>query len=247
MAAEALGLLDLSGSENVLDVGCGNGNVTAEIASRVSQGRVVGIDPSRNMIESASNQFGPPNYCNLRFIVADARHLPLRPKFNLIVSFNALHWIHQQEEALRSLRSVVVPDGKAQIRLVPIGERKSLETVIDETRRSSEWIEYFRDFQDPYLRLTQDEYAMLAEQSGFRVIHIHTTLKTWDFQSRAAFCAFGAVTFVAWTRFLPDSRKSAFVNAVLDRYRLVAADKPSEENAFKFYQMDVTLVPAKLA
>jgi len=247
MAEEVLGLLDLSWPANVLDVGCGNGKVTAEIAARLPQGSIVGIDASCNMIDSASSQFGLPAYRNLSFLVADARCLPFKATFDLIVSFNALHWIHRQEEALRALRSVVTPEGEAQIRLVPLGERKSLETVLEETRCSSDWSGYFRDFQDPYLRLTQDQYAALAAKSGFRVIRIHTAAKAWDFQSREAFFAFGTVTFVAWTRFLPDSRKSAFINDVLDRYQLVAADKPGEENTFKFYQMDVTLAPAKRA
>jgi trans-aconitate 2-methyltransferase len=39
MAEEVLALLDLTGTEHVLDVGCGNGKVTAEIAARVLRGR----------------------------------------------------------------------------------------------------------------------------------------------------------------------------------------------------------------
>ena len=43
MAAEAISLLDLKGTERVLDLGCGNGKVTAEIAARVPGGTVVGV------------------------------------------------------------------------------------------------------------------------------------------------------------------------------------------------------------
>ena len=53
MATEVLALLRLSGSERVLDVGCGNGKVTAEIASRVPDGAVLGVDSSADMIASA--------------------------------------------------------------------------------------------------------------------------------------------------------------------------------------------------
>ena len=44
MAEEVLALLDLEGSERVLDIGCGDGRVTAEIADRVLRGSVVGVD-----------------------------------------------------------------------------------------------------------------------------------------------------------------------------------------------------------
>jgi trans-aconitate 2-methyltransferase len=51
------------------------------------------------------------------------------------------------------------------------------------------------------------------------------------------------VTFIEWTRLLPEAERQAFIIDVLDRYRTVAADKPGEENTFKFYQMDIMLAP----
>jgi len=113
--------------------------------------------------------------------------------------------------------------------------------VIEETRLSSAWTRYFQEFHDPYLHLTAEEYREMAERNGLQVHHIHTEDKAWDFGSRAAFLAFGTVTFVEWTRVLPQDARLAFVADVLDRYRQQVADKPGEENTFKFYQMDVTL------
>jgi trans-aconitate 2-methyltransferase len=243
MAEEALSLLDLKGTERVLDLGCGNGKITAEIAARVPLGTVVGVDSSADMIAFASNQVDPALRPNLRFDVADARHLPFREEFDLVVSFNALHWIPEQDEALRSIRSAVKSNGLAQLRLVPRGTRKSLENIIEETRLSSRWIRYFQEFHDPYLHLTAEEYGALAERNGLRVSRIHTEDKTWDFKSRSAFLAFGCVTFVEWTQFISEAERLAFVIDVLDRYRIAAADQPGEENTFKFYQMDVTLWP----
>jgi trans-aconitate 2-methyltransferase len=243
MAQEVLALLDLEGSERVLDIGCGDGRITAEIAARVPRGAVVGVDSSRAMIAFASSHFDSALHPNIRFEVADARGLPFREEFDLVVSLNALHWLPDQNAALRSIRSAMKSDGLAQLRLVPAGARKSLEDVLEETRLSSRWEAYFQDFRDPYLHLTPVQYRALAERNGLHVRRIHSEAKMWNFRSRPAFFAFGSVTFVEWTRFLPDSEKPAFISDVLDRYHSVAADSPTEENTFKFYQMDVTLVP----
>jgi trans-aconitate 2-methyltransferase len=243
MAEEVLALLDLEGSEWVLDVGCGDGKITAEIAARVPRGSVVGVDASQDMISFASSHFGPTVRPNLRFEVADARLLPFRNEFNLVVSFNALHWVPEQDAALGSIRSAMLSEGRALLRLVPAGERKSLENVIEETRRSSRWSAHFQGFHDPYLHLTPEQYAAAAERNGLRVLRIHTETKAWDFKSREAFFAFSAVGFVEWTRRLPEAERPTFINDVLDRYQLVAADRVGEENTFKFYQMDVTLAP----
>ncbi len=247
MADEVLALLALQGSERVLDIGCGDGRITAEIAARLPRGSVLGVDRSHDMVSFASSHFGPDVRPNVRFQVADAGNLPFREEFDLVVSFNALHWLPDQDKPLRSIRLAMKSDGLAQLRLVPAGARKSLEDVLEQTRLSSRWMRYFREFHDPYLHLTPEHYGVVAERNGLHVRGIHTAAKAWDFKTRSAFFDFASVTFIEWTRLLPDSEKPAFVTDVLDRYRPVAADKPGEENTFRFYQMDVTLVPATAA
>jgi trans-aconitate 2-methyltransferase len=242
MAQEVLALLDLKDSNRILDVGCGDGKITAEIASRAPRGSVVGVDPSRDMISFAQSHFGPAARPNLRFEVADARCLPFKNEFDLVVSFNALHWIPEQDAALGSIHSALISGGKAQLRLVAAGARKSLENIVEETRRASIWSAYFQDFHDPYLHLTSDEYAAMAERNGFRVLRVNTKDHEWDFGSRAAFSAFCAVGCVEWTRRLPEAERREFINYVLDRYRAVAADGSGEENTFKFYQMEISLL-----
>jgi trans-aconitate 2-methyltransferase len=59
MAEEQRALLDLEGWEQILDVGCGDGKITAKIAERVPRGSVLGVDPSQAMIAFPSGHFGP--------------------------------------------------------------------------------------------------------------------------------------------------------------------------------------------
>src|SRR5262252_4840316 len=82
MADEVLGLLELKGSERVLDVGCGDGKITAEIAARLPQGTMVGVDPSVEMIRYARTHWGTNHGSNMRFEVGDARRLPFQQEFD---------------------------------------------------------------------------------------------------------------------------------------------------------------------
>jgi trans-aconitate 2-methyltransferase len=246
MAAEVLPLLHLKGNERILDIGCGDGRITAEIASRVPRGSVLGVDSSGDMIRLASSHAET----NLRFAEADARILSFHHEFDVVVSFNALHWLPDQAAPLRGIHKALKRGGYAQLRLVADGERKSLETVLEETRKSEKWTRYYSNFRDPYLHLTPDQYAKLAERNNFRVQHLHTVAKSWDFFTFENFFAFGQVTFVEWTHVLPDPQKSLFINEVLDRYRRVIPTVPtspansSAPHIFYFYQMDITLSPS---
>ena len=194
-------------AKRILDIGCGDGKITAQIAQRLSEGSVVGVDPAHEMIRLAQSRFARPN---LRFQVADARSLPFQQEFGLVVSLNALHWVPEQEKALRSIHCSLVSDGQAQIRLVPVGPRKSLEAVVEETRQAAWWKSYFADFTDPYLRLTPQEYSALAQRNGFRVLRLSTKDHAWDFGSRAAFADFSAIGCVAWTDRLPERKRMEF-------------------------------------
>ncbi len=203
MAEEQFRLLTLKGSERILDVGCGDGKISAAIAERVSAGSVLGVDPSRDMIAFASSHFATPARPNLRFEVADARRLPYRGQFDLVVSFNALHWVPEQDAALDSIHAALTPGGQAMLRFVPQGPRKSLEDVIEDVRRLPQWADRFSDYRRPFAHVSPDDFRTLAERHGFRVVRIDVEDKAWDFKTRDGFVAFARATFLAWTGACP--------------------------------------------
>ncbi len=63
--------LDLRGSERVLDLGCGDGKLTAQLAELLPEGEAIGIDASQGMIAAAL----PKEKCNLRFRRLDINDL----------------------------------------------------------------------------------------------------------------------------------------------------------------------------
>lgn len=241
MAHEVIGRLKFAGSEKVLDVGCGDGAITAKVAALVPDGEVVGVDASKEMVEFASRHSAATVRRNLTFRVGDARCLDFPSIFDRVISFNALHWIQEQEAVLRGVWNALKPGGCAHLRLVPHGPRRSLEDVIETTAHDPRWATSFRETVPPFQHPEPEAYAELAAAAGFGVESVQRTDHAWDFGSHDAFQAFARVTFVEWTKRLPEPAREAFIDDALARYRPVASTRPGEDHCFKFYQMDVDL------
>jgi trans-aconitate 2-methyltransferase len=241
MASRALALIDLRGDEHVLDIGCGDGRLSARIATQlVPQGMVCGVDASADMIGFAQRQHA--DVANLHFMVVDARQMHFDGSFDAAVSFNALHWVPELLPALRGLRAALVPDGRAWLRLVTQGPVTSIETIAEQVRRDAAWAPLFVDFDDPYLRLEPEQVATLALSAGLGVLALHTRLESWDFGSRAALVGFCGAGFGAWTRALPAEQRDGFIDAVIDRY--LASRDDVMQTVFRFYQTDLALTVA---
>ena len=241
MAAQALALLELRGDEHVLDIGCGDGRISARIASRlVPRGMVCGVDASTSMIGFAQREHA--DVTNLQFVVVDARQLHFVGSFDAVVSFNALHWVPDLRPALSGLRRALVPDGRAWVRLVTQGPVVSIETVAERVRRESAWAPFFGGFEDPYLRVGPEQVATLALGEGLGVLSLRTRLEEWDFGSRSALAGFCRAGFGAWTLRLPADRRDAFVEAVVQGY--LASRDGVADSLFRFYQTDLALTVA---
>lgn len=241
MADEVLAPLALHGDEQVLDLGCGDGKLSARIAALLPRGTVLAVDASADMVAFAQQQFTAGQWPNLRFEVADARALRWHERFDLIVSFNALHWVPQQAEALRGILAALKPDGLARLRLVTRSGFTSLEEVAEAVRQQANWAASFEGFVDPYLRLSAEQYQALATQLGLRVLSCQTQGKRWDFGSEAGFFGFCNAGFGAWTQALPEYRRKAFVEEVMQRYLVLIDATFGERYTFHFTQTDVLL------
>ncbi|MBN8510019.1 MAG: methyltransferase domain-containing protein [Burkholderiales bacterium] len=243
MAAEVLARLALRGDERLLDLGCGDGKLSVQVAQRLAQGSVLGVDASADMIGWAQRHFG--EVPNLRFEVADARALPYREAFDQVLSFNALHWVPDQEAALRGIRRALRPGGRALLRLVTRSETTSLEAMAEQVRHDPAWAGDFGALRDPYLRLDAAQYRALAEACGLRVLALEPRARRWDFGSDEAFYGFCHAGFGAWTRALPEARREPFVREVLRRYEALIAERFGERHCFHFMQTDVELAPGR--
>src|SRR6202049_1772867 len=103
--AHLLTLLAPRPGERILDIGCGTGHLTAQIARSGAQ--VVGVDRSPEMAGAART-----GYPHLQFEVADARSLPYRAEFDAVFSNATLHWIQEPELVIQSVRKRLRAGGR---------------------------------------------------------------------------------------------------------------------------------------
>jgi len=103
--------LKLRGDETVADAGCGSGKVTAELLKRLPRGRVVALDLSGNMLQTAREHLKPRFDGRVFFIAADLHDIPLDSALDGIFSTAAFHWVPDHERLFRSLFGSLKPGG----------------------------------------------------------------------------------------------------------------------------------------
>jgi trans-aconitate 2-methyltransferase len=236
MARDAVAALAPAGFENVLDIGCGDGSLTRTIAANVPAGYVVGLDPAQGMLETARSatavvESGPV------FVRADARHLPFLQVFDVVVSFNALHWVPEQQQALAQIARVVTRGGRVLIQVVCAGERTSLETVAMDLTRTARWAPWFDGFEAPFRHVDPQRFREMASSAGFAVVNLTVAEHEWDFGSREKFESWCAVGSRAWTDRLPAEDRLRFVAELVGAYEHVSG----RHGLFLFTQMRAEL------
>lgn len=100
-----LELLQPRAGERILDVGCGTGQLTADIARSGAQ--VTGLDNSADMLAEAR-----ANYPELSFVLADATNFRFDEPFDAVFSNAALHWVKDHNAAAESIARALRPGGR---------------------------------------------------------------------------------------------------------------------------------------
>lgn len=212
-AMKLLSKVSFDTKSRVLDVGCGDGVITNEIAAIVHEGCVIGTDISEQMIEFATKTYKVRN--NLRFLVMEANKNIFREQFDIITSFNCLHWVKDQQNALFGIVRSALPG--AQVALL-LSHKKSLyHLVLDNLCSSSKWKNSFIDFVSPRLFFNLDDYRDMLVKSGLEVVDISEEEMTYSFQSKEHLKDFFSAAG-SQIKQIPEARKAEFLNDFVSEY-----------------------------
>lgn len=154
-----LGLITKPSGSHVIDLGCGNGSLTAHIADR---GYIVtGVDDSEEMLRSARKE-----HPDLSFIRENAVSFHLEKKADVVFSNAVFHWIDEkdQQTMLSNIYCSLKPGGELVCEFGGSGCAEAVHGTLEQCF-SERGLAYKRVFYFP----TIGQYAPMLERAGFRI------------------------------------------------------------------------------
>jgi len=228
-AEELIRKLCLGPDERVLDIGCGDGKVTAALARQVPEGRVVGLDSSERMIEFAQRAFPPEDCPNLSFQAGDARDLPFRGEFDVVFSNAALHWVVDHEPVVRGIAAALAPGGRVLLQMGGRGNAAGVVAAVESLMQAAEWRDLFTGFEFPYGFHGPDQYRGWLAEAGLTTQRLELVPKYMVHAGRQQMAGWIRTTWLPYLQRVPEDRRPRFVEQLLDAY--AAAHPPDMDGA----------------
>ena len=217
-ARELIRKLNLKGNEILLDIGSGDGKVTAEIASLIPNGSVVGIDSSEEMVVLAQRMYPRDAFTNLRFQREDANSLPFENEFDVIFSNATLHWVLDHRPVLHGIYASLKHGGRILIQMGGKGGATDVIALLEKQITTQEWCEYFHGFSFPYGFYSPDEYHEWLREARLQEIRAELIEKDMAHHGRVGFESWIRTTWLPYTQRAPEIRRNMFIAQLADAY-----------------------------
>ncbi len=231
-ALELLAQLELKGAERVLDIGCGDGEITAAIAARVPRGSALGMDSSPDMVELAARQHPADRHPNLAFVVKDARDIDFPEEFDAVFSNACLHWVSDHRPVLSGIGRCLKPGGRVLLQMGGRGNAASVLDALEEVMKSPRWAGYFEGFAFPYAFYGPEEYRPWLESRGFSVVRLELIPKEMVHRSQDEFAAWLRTTWLPYTQRVPESLREEFIRGIVAAH--ARAEPPEADGSIHF-------------
>jgi trans-aconitate 2-methyltransferase len=205
-----IGKLALQGNESVLDIGCGDGKITAQIARLVPNGRVVGIDQSEEMVALATRLIP---LSNVSFGVMDAQALDFTEEFDAVFSNSTLHWVPDQAAVVRGIKRALKPGGRV---FLSMGGRGTAAIVF---RALEGMTEFLRDMPSPHHFMGPEEYRPWLADAGLRADRVELVPKPMRLSDASALEGWLRTTWMMYSARVPEDRRAEFLRELTERVR----------------------------
>jgi trans-aconitate 2-methyltransferase len=232
--------LQLAPRERVVDLGCGTGEHTAELARRTPAGYVLGIDSSPAMIERALKLHAamePDLQQRLEFRLADFRDFAAHREYTVVFSNAALQWASDHRSILTAVYRALHRNGRLAAQ-IPANENEPAQATMRQMAQESPWNTFLNEVRTPSDEnvLSPREYTALLSDVGFAEVDCFYHVFRHPMQNPAAVVEFCRSTSLRrFLNRLPAAQQPKFT-AELTR-RLEAAYGTRGQLTFSFRRL----------
>lgn len=238
-AKELIAKLHLQGNETLLDVGCGDGKITAEFAAAVPHGFVLGVDNSQEFIDYAQRHYPSRQYANLQFLTMDARKLTASRQFDIIFSNATLHWVDDHRVFLAGCSRLLSPQGRLIISCGGAGNAAEMLDVIDRLIHGQRWGHYFTTFTFPYFFYSDAQYAHWLPEAGLCPQRLELVEKDMTHQGSEGLAGWLRTTWMPYTDCVPQELREAFISDIVQDYLSVHPLDALGQSHIKMIRLEV--------
>lgn len=207
---EVLERLELRGDEVAVDAGCGSGRVTAELVSRLPQGRVIAVDGSAAMVEKAKERLGE----RADYLVADLVELELPEPVDLVFSTATLHWIPDHDALFARLRAALKPGGRLAAQCGGKGNVATHTKVIAAVAADPDYAQHLTRAKGLWNFAGPEETEARLRDAGFA--DVRCWLQPKPVQPARPLEFISTVTLGPILDQLPEQKRRPFAEAVLE-------------------------------
>ncbi len=168
-------------TDSILDIGCGTGKLTIELANLASRGRVIGIDPSKEMLERAKKTSAGIN--NISLVQVAAQSLNFSNTFDLAFSNSAFQWVKEQKKVIELVYRSLKKGGRIAFQLPA---KDFCREFFDYARNAIILLgfeQFYAEWQSPWYFPTKGKYEALLKDIGFSNIIVFCKDYTITFSS----------------------------------------------------------------
>ncbi len=232
-ALQTLGYASVKGDESILDIGCGDGKITAALAN-LTTGSVTGIDRSREMISYATRHYQTSEHANLSFCVGRAEAFFPEKRVDVITSFTALHWVSDHNRLLQHFASILSERGTLVLQFPGSGNAADLIECAFQIMHSLPWEPHFRSFSFPWQFFAPGEYETLLIGAGFQPRALELLPRRMTHEGAEGLTDWMEATWLPFTECVPPKQRQAFLSEIVDLY---LSHHPEDERGVVTTQM----------
>jgi len=223
--------LQLRGDESIIDLGCGSGENTVELARRVPKGRAVGIDSSSAMIVAANKvrkDLEPKLKRRISFREGDVRDFNADREYSMVFSNATLQWVPNHREIFKKIFTALVPGGRVVVQM-PKNDRETAQMTILKLAGEPPWKELLGAVTVPSRSVPgSDHYDNLLTEIGFAEVKCYDHVFQHPMRTAGDIVEWSrATTLRPFLDALAEDKHEGFLAALVERlHKAYATDGP---------------------